>query len=378
MKDFFMYTKWLVYLMVSLPMFAANQMQKLFHHEMDLVPGKPALELGKIVFYFDSQPIIKEVEKSLIGKNWQQIRFFLPSAVITSSELKKSIADLARFKHPFYSMKISQVTNPSNGVQIDFLYDPAHVSYSYLFFDAITKAKGVEFRIFNKRLLESLKKKSEGAVLRTAQITNPIIIDCGHGGADPGTKGFGNLEKNISLAVGKELEKQLKANKIPVILTRQDDSFLPIDTRTQLACKNDGALLISLHANNCANPAINGLETYYVNHNCFTDDYYGLQTCIDVVNEWDRMHSAQCRQLAGIIHENILQEAKKNGYSINNRLVKTAMAQVIRGVAMPAVLIELDFLSNERSAKLLADKEYQQVLAKGIYNGLDKFMNLKV
>src|SRR5207237_4943574 len=94
-----------------------------------------------------------------------------------------------------------------------------------------------------------------------------MVIDPGHGGHDTGTIGPNGLEeKNLVLDVAKRLGKLLETRLgADVIYTRQDDTFIPLETRTAIANQEQADLFISIHANSSDDPAARGIETYYLN-----------------------------------------------------------------------------------------------------------------
>ena len=97
------------------------------------------------------------------------------------------------------------------------------------------------------------------------------MIDCGHGGSDAGTVGCNAVtEKEITLAVGRELAQLLEKNDIRVVLTRSDDSTVALDDRTSYANRINADLFVSLHANNAASNRVQGVETYYFDNALLT------------------------------------------------------------------------------------------------------------
>ena len=248
----------------------SNQLQKLFVHTLDANQSDKAhIELAKLVFYFASEPEIRNEQVQSGDAKHAKLKFFFPGVAINSAEAQSAIESANSVKAKNYSFHITEVAKPSKGIELVVSFDPDQIMIKHDSFDAITRAKGVEFHIYNKKLLHDLQEKGT-MVLRTSAATKPtIIIDCGHGGSDTGTVGcFSYAEKNITLAVGKELEKQLKNNGYTVCMTRTTDTFVALDERTRIANQKDNALLISLHANNAATPAIRGLETFCLDINC--------------------------------------------------------------------------------------------------------------
>lgn len=179
-----------------------------------------------------------------------------------------------------------------------------------------------------------------------------VIIDAGHGGSDPGA--LGNIEeekykeKDINLAVAKLVEKNLTDRGVKVIMTRSDDTFPTLTERPRLANQKDAAMFVSIHVNSAANaPKASGIEVYYSNKN--NHDFYGVTS----------------KELANSVLKALISETKAE-----NRGVKTENHAVTRLSVMPAILIELGFISNEEEIKLLIDEEYQKTLADAITEGI--------
>lgn len=179
-----------------------------------------------------------------------------------------------------------------------------------------------------------------------------VVIDAGHGGKDPGaigeTDGTKYNEKEITLDVARLVRDRLQAEGINVIMTRSDDSYPTLSERAVLANQNDAAMFVSIHVNSAANaPKANGIEVYYASKN--NNDFYGLTS----------------KKFAATVLDKMLEET-----GARSRGVKTENHLVTRSSLMPAILIELGFISNEDEIELLIDPTYQQKLADGISEGI--------
>ena len=204
-----------------------------------------------------------------------------------------------------------------------------------------------------------------------------IIIDCGHGGNDTGTIGFFNtVEKDITLAMGKQLAHELEHNGMRVLLTRNEDRFLALDERTYIANQCVGnALLISLHANNAPRPEVHGLETFCLASNLFKKETMQLATAIDVmIQESDEVRYSQSKKLADSIHSSVLVSMKKNGFDVPDRKVRQAATQVLMGIKWPGILLEMDYLSNQKSAEQISNPAYARVMTKAICEGIKEYL----
>ena len=172
-----------------------------------------------------------------------------------------------------------------------------------------------------------------------------IIIDPGHGGDDPGTIGIGGVqEKDIILPISLDVAEILRKQDIEVIMTRDSDYFVSLQGRTDMANDIDADLFVSIHANaiNLSRPDVNGLETYYYKNG---------------------------RRLAEVIHWSIL-----NGVEIDNRGIRRARFYVLRHSAMPAVLVEVGFLTGAVDNSRLKDPDYRRRMAEAIANGIIQYI----
>ncbi|PJZ54165.1 N-acetylmuramoyl-L-alanine amidase family protein [Leptospira adleri] len=215
-----------------------------------------------------------------------------------------------------------------------------------------------------------------------------ILIDAGHGGKDPGTASdSGTHEKDISLQVAKILKKFFEKvyPEINVILTRPDDTFVELERRSEIANrelkKTGSSLFISLHCNSSINADVNGFEIYYLSQTPSTESARETALLENRILK-PRGNSAVKKVQAGMMssliqrRSRILARAlesemkKKLQPQILSRGVKKADFSVLRGSLMPAVLVEMGYLSHEKESKLLQSKGLQVKLAKSIVEGI--------
>ncbi|MGF1589628.1 MAG: N-acetylmuramoyl-L-alanine amidase [Pleurocapsa sp.] len=172
-----------------------------------------------------------------------------------------------------------------------------------------------------------------------------VVIDPGHGGDDPGTIGIdGVREKDVILPISLDVAEILRKQDIEVIMTRDTDNFISLQGRTDMANDIDADLFVSIHANaiNLSRPDVNGLETYYYQSG---------------------------RRLAEIIHWSIL-----NGVNIDNRDIRRARFYVLRHSTMPAVLIEVGFLTGAVDSSRLKDPNHRRLMAEAIARGIVEYL----
>ena len=178
-----------------------------------------------------------------------------------------------------------------------------------------------------------------------------VVIDAGHGGSDGGTASGGVIEKDINLAVALKLKAILEDNNIEVVLTRSSDENVSLAQRTSVANDSNADFFISLHCNYYEDDTqIAGLECYYDSPDAVESIVYA-ESIIDAVSLSD---------------------------DIKARNAKAASYYVLRNVKMPAVLVEMGFLSNASERQNLASEEYQETLSQRIAEGiLQELMNSK-
>lgn len=175
-----------------------------------------------------------------------------------------------------------------------------------------------------------------------------IVIDPGHGGADPGATGYSGLkEKVVTLAVGKNLETLLKEAESTVIMTRTGDQFVSNTKRVEMANEAKADIYVSIHANAFTNPDSNGTETHYCEKNG---------------------NSEASRFLA-----NKLQRELVSTLGLRDRGVKKNSFFVLTNTEMPAALVELAFLTNPEEEELLRDAKSHKKSAEAIYRGLESY-----
>jgi N-acetylmuramoyl-L-alanine amidase len=216
-----------------------------------------------------------------------------------------------------------------------------------------------------------------------------IVIDAGHGGHDTGTIGpKGLLEKDLVLDVAKRLGRLLESRLgAEVIYTRQDDTFIPLETRTAIANRERADLFISIHANSSRDSDARGVETYYLN---FTSSPEALEVAAreNAVSE-KSIHELQdlvkkialkekieeSREFAGDVQESLYGGLALRNVGIRNRGIKKAPFIVLIGANMPSILAEISFVSNPTDERKLETSEHRQRIAESLYRGVSKYVS---
>jgi N-acetylmuramoyl-L-alanine amidase len=216
-----------------------------------------------------------------------------------------------------------------------------------------------------------------------------IVIDAGHGGHDTGTIGpNGLLEKDLVLDVSLRLGRLLKGKMgAEVVYTRDDDTFIPLETRTAIANQEQADLFISVHANSSQDPAARGVETYYLNFNPSPD-------ALEVAARENAVSEKSVHELGDLVKKIALKEKVEESRefaidvqhslylglsgkekSLRDRGVKKAPFIVLIGANMPSILAEISFVSNPGDERRLQTAEYRQKIAESLYKGVARYIN---
>ena len=215
-----------------------------------------------------------------------------------------------------------------------------------------------------------------------------IVVDAGHGGHDTGTIGPNGLyEKDlvldVALRLGKLLENRLGAD---VVYTRDDDTFVPLETRTAIANQQQADLFISIHANSSRDPSARGVETYYLNFTSSRDalevaarenavseaSIHELQDLVKKIALKEKIEES--REFATDVQTSLHTGLAAKAPAIRDRGVKKAPFIVLIGANMPSILAEISFISNPADEKKLQTPDYRQKIAESLYKGVAKYV----
>jgi N-acetylmuramoyl-L-alanine amidase len=220
-----------------------------------------------------------------------------------------------------------------------------------------------------------------------------IIIDPGHGGLEVGAKGkFGTLEKDVTLAISQKLKAVIERNlAFHVELTRDKDINVSLEDRASIANNQRAELFISIHANSSYRRNASGSETFFLSLNASDEEARRLaylennSADLDrpIDNEskdeimmilWDMAQSAYIKQSQRLAE--IIQDELNSLLGTKDRGIKQAPFKVLTGVASPAVLVEVAFISNPQEERELVREDFQQNVAQAIYRGLVRYIKL--
>jgi N-acetylmuramoyl-L-alanine amidase len=216
-----------------------------------------------------------------------------------------------------------------------------------------------------------------------------IVIDPGHGGHDTGTIGpTGLREKDVVLDVGLRLKKLLERKVgCDVVMTRSDDTFIPLEERTAIANEKAADLFVSIHANASRDRSARGIETYYLNFTSNPDalevaarenatsqeSVHQLQDLIKKIATTEKIEESE--EFARQLQKEVCQRTARWSGNQRDRGVKKAPFVVLIGANMPSVLAEISFLTNPRDEKSLRRSDYRQKIAEALYQGILDYVN---
>lgn len=216
-----------------------------------------------------------------------------------------------------------------------------------------------------------------------------IVIDPGHGGRDPGARGY-VVEKDVTLAVAQRLAALLREGLgAETILTRRGDETLELGDRTERANAEAADLFVSIHANASPNRQAAGIETYYLNN---TNDRASIRLAA-MENGLDYVPQAEGTRLRYILSDLLqvgkIEESVRLARTVQRTLVghlgsrysevadlgvKQGPFYVLVGAHMPCVLVEVSFLTHPVEGRRLASDAYQAAVAEGLYGGIAAYL----
>jgi N-acetylmuramoyl-L-alanine amidase len=210
-----------------------------------------------------------------------------------------------------------------------------------------------------------------------------VVIDPGHGGKDPGAIGRGRVvEKDVVLRISRQLRRRLEAQGLEVFLTRDGDRYLTLEERAAFANRLGADLFVSIHANASRNRASHGVESYLL------DTRYDRQTArvaarengvtVGQLNEVQRIlaslrlgyNERYAAPLAQKVQAALIERLRRDHAGTRNLGVKRGPFLVLFMADMPAVLVEVGFVTHPKEARRLGTKAFAQSAADGIAEGI--------
>ena len=214
-----------------------------------------------------------------------------------------------------------------------------------------------------------------------------IVLDPGHGGHDTGTVGPEGLrEKDLVLDVAKRLGALIEQRMgSEVIYTRTDDTFVPLERRTEIANEAKADLFLSIHANSSPMRSAAGVETYYLSFTTSRtaldvaarenagsqETVYDLQDLLQKIALKDKVEES--RDFAARVQTALFAQSSKNNPKAKDRGIKKAPFVVLIGANMPSVLAEIGFISNAHDESTMKRGEYRERMAEALFKGVSGY-----
>jgi N-acetylmuramoyl-L-alanine amidase len=253
----------------------------------------------------------------------------------------------------------------------------------------------VRFKRELSKLIISIKPSSTKAVVKKdypkrLDRNKVIVIDAGHGGKDPGAVGYKRYrEKVVVLQIAQKLKTILRSRGYKVYMTRDSDKFVRLRNRTQYANKTKADLFISIHANAVGKKAAkkaHGIECYFLDKSRSSRakrvsasenkadlkdmNFYGKESFLNTLNSHNIVAA---NKLAIDLQRGALGTLSKSYKNVKDAGVRSGPFWVLVGAQMPAVLVEVGFITHPTEAKRLVNSNYQKKLALGLANGVERY-----
>ena len=232
------------------------------------------------------------------------------------------------------------------------------------------------------RTRTAVRPPATGAAPVTPSPVRTIVIDAGHGGRDPGASYYGLKEKDLNLDIARRLREQLSGRGLSVVMTRDRDEFIALSRRPGLANRMAADMFVSIHINANKNRRVSGVEVYYPRESVVdTASSFppGIEAAEVAMPTWT---------MKQILWDLVLVRSRKHSTrmashicrSMRERLgtpcrgVKRARFVVLREAKMPAVLVEVGYVSNRAEATRLGSPSYRQAIAEAIAGGISSYI----
>ncbi|MEA2111529.1 MAG: N-acetylmuramoyl-L-alanine amidase [Campylobacterota bacterium] len=301
---------------------------------------------------------IFDIKSSLLGKNYK----------LKKSQLKR--VSMSQYKHEIVRLVIEH----NKRLKLRFYYEDNRLIIK-------PGIKSYKAQISHSPVVSSPIKKNK-----------IIVIDPGHGGKDSGAVGYKKniYEKDIVYKISKELSKILNKKGYKVYLTRNKDSFIKLSKRTEYANKRKADMFISIHANAIPRNGdihnAKGVETYFLSpakskkservaakenvKDVSTMNRFGKDSFLNFLN---REKIIASNKLGIDLQQSILKRLRKSYSNVKDGGVRKGPFWVLVGAQMPAVLVEVGFVSNPMEAKRLITSSYQKRFAQGMAEGIERY-----
>jgi N-acetylmuramoyl-L-alanine amidase len=308
-------------------------------------------------------------------------------AKVTTSIQKKPVV-LKKKKNPEpVAVKQAKVTSPVKKNKVVLKKEKKRIVVKQAKATTSAQKRPVKRTILGKGKRGYLYAPSSKSARSSAPL---IVVDAGHGGKDQGAKSAkGAHEKDVNLTISRHVKTILVNRfKYRVVMTRKNDTFIPLKERSEIANNRNADLFVSIHANAAKRKSAHGIETYFLGT---SNNDRALATAARENGEL--VHSVKDDQvqeilaslitttkindssrLAGTVQENLFRSSRKKFRELKNLGVKEGPFYVLHGADMPSILVEVGFLTNPKEARMLAKSDYLYRLASSIAEGIHKYL----
>ena len=248
------------------------------------------------------------------------------------------------------------------------------------------------FSAIHKHSGKELSRHASKTVPKYTKRRELIVIDAGHGGHDTGAIGGGKKEKDLVLQIAKRLKRQLQKRGYSVAMTRENDRFLKLPQRTQIADRKDAKVFVSIHANSVPKSKrnrIHGVETFFLQTTRDAKsqriaarenkavlkgagDNLSKHVIIDSVLNGPKI--VQSNKLAIDVQRRIITNLRANYSGVKDGGVRYAPFWVLVGASRPSILVEVGYISHPRERQRLFTPKYQELIAIGIAEGINNYL----
>lgn len=252
------------------------------------------------------------------------------------------------------------------------------------------ESKALVISILNVKKSSYIKPKHTAIAPKRLDRNKRIVIDAGHGGKDPGAVGYRKYrEKVVVLQIAQKLKNILKSRGYKVYMTRDSDKFVKLRKRTRYANKRNADLFISIHANAVGRKSakkVHGFECYFLDKSRSSRakrvsasenkadlkdmNFYGKESFLNTLNTHNIVAA---NKLAIDLQRGALGSLKKKYKNVKDAGVRSGPFWVLVGAQMPAVLVEVGFITHPVEARRLVSSKYQNTMALGLANGVERY-----
>jgi N-acetylmuramoyl-L-alanine amidase len=251
----------------------------------------------------------------------------------------------------------------------------------------------------SKHKSKSGKKASKARIISTPKNIyargsgEVIVIDAGHGGHDSGAVAGGKKEKDLVLQIAKRLERQLKKKGYRVYLTRRSDKFLKLPQRTHIADRKHAKVFVSIHANSVPKRKrrkVHGVETFFLqktrdaksqriaareNAAVLKGAGSSLSKKVIIDSVLNGPKIIESNKLAIDVQRRMMANLRAHYKGVKDGGVRHAPFWVLVGASRPSILVEVGYISHPTERKRLFNARYQELIAKGIAEGIQRYLN---